>query len=112
MPRVNELLREIIAEEIRKLKDPAIGFVTVTAVETAPDLRNAFVFYTVLGTDEEKAASAAALERASSHIRSQVGAQVRIKYTPALEFRVDSSLEEGLRMDAILRDISEARKQS
>jgi phosphoesterase RecJ-like protein len=106
MPRVNELLREIIAEEIGKLKDPAIGFVTITAVETSPDLRNAFVFFTALGSDEEKAECAAGLERASSHIRSQLGAQVRIKYTPALEFRVDSSLEEGLRMDAILREIS------
>jgi phosphoesterase RecJ-like protein len=110
MPRVNELLREVIAEEIGKLKDPAIGFVTITAVDTSPDLRNAHVFYTALGSDEEKANCAAALERASSHIRSQVGAQVRIKYTPALQFRVDSSLDEGLRMDALLQEIAEGQK--
>ena len=52
MPRVNELLREVIAEEIGKLKDPAIGFVTITAVDTSPDLRHALVFYTALGSDE------------------------------------------------------------
>ncbi len=112
MPRVNELLREVIAEEIGKLKDPAIGFVTITAVETSPDLRNAYVFYTALGSEEEQAECAAGLERASSHLRSHLGAQVRIKYTPALEFRVDSSLEEGMRMDAILREISEGEAQS
>ena len=105
MPRVNELLREVIAEEIRDLKDPAVGFVTVTAVDTSPDLHNAVVYYTVLGSEEERAACAAALGRATPHIRSRMGAQVRLKYTPALEFRVDSSLEAGMRIDSILRQI-------
>lgn len=105
MPRVNELLREVIAEEIRNLKDPAVGFVTVTEVDTSPDLHSAFVYYTALGSQEEQAACAAALERAAPHIRSRMGAQVRLKYTPALEFRVDSSLAEGLRIDSILREI-------
>ena len=105
MPRVNELLREVIAEEIRQLKDPAIGFVTITEVDTSPDLRNAFVYYTALGTDEEQAACAAALERATPHLRSRVGGQVRLKYTPALEFRVDDSLETGMRIDSLLRKI-------
>jgi ribosome-binding factor A len=105
MPRVNELLREVIAEEIRGLKDPAIGFVTITEVDTSPDLRNAYVYYTVLGSEEEQAASAAALERATPHLRSRLGGQIRLKYTPALEFRVDESLETGMRIDSILREI-------
>lgn len=105
MPRVNELLREVIAEEVRTLKDPAIGFVTITGVDTSPDLRTANVFYTALGTEEERAETAAALRRATPHIQSRLGAQVRIKYTPALDFRVDESIETGMRIDALLREI-------
>ena len=105
MPRVNELLREVIAEEVRTLKDPAIGFVTITGVDTSPDLRTAHVFYTSLGSDEERAETAAALRRATPHIRSRLGAQVRLKYTPALDFRVDESIETGMRIDALLREI-------
>lgn len=107
MPRVNELLREVIAEEVRDLKDPAVGFVTITEVDTSPDLRNAYVYYTALGSEEEQAASAAALLRATPHIRSRVGSQVRLKYIPALEFRVDPSLETGMRIDSLLREIGE-----
>jgi len=107
MPRVNELLREVIAEEVQGLKDPAIGFVTITAVDTSPDLHNALVFYTAMGSEEEQAACAEALERATPHIQARMGAQVRLKYTPALEFRVDSSLATGLRIDSILREIGE-----
>ena len=103
MPRVNELLREVIAEEVGGLKDPAIGFITITAVDTAPDLHNATVFYTVMGSEEEQAACAAALERATPHIRARMGSQVRLKYTPALEFKVDESLATGRRIDTILR---------
>ena len=107
MPRVNELLREVIAEEVVNLKDPAIGFLTITGVDTSPDLRRALVFYTALGSAEEQAECAAALKRATPHIRSRLGSQVRLKYTPALEFRVDSSLATGLRIDSILREIGD-----
>lgn len=107
MPRVNELIREIIAEEIRTLKDPEVGFVTITGVDTSPDLRSAYVFYTALGSEEEKAASARALRRAAPHLRSRLGAQVHIKYTPALEFRVDPSIETGLRMEELVRELRE-----
>jgi len=106
MPRVNELLREVIAAEVSTLKDPAIGFVTITAVETSPDLHNAFVYYTAFGSPEAQAASAAALRRATPHLRSRLGSQVRLKYTPALEFRVDDSLATGLRIDGLLRGLA------
>ncbi len=111
MPRVNELLREVVAEELRVLKDPAIGFVTVTAVDTSPDLHTALVFYTALGTEEEQAACAAALKRATPHLRSRMGAQVRLKFTPAIEFRVDPSLQTGLRIDTLLREIAVTDEQ-
>lgn len=105
MPRVNEMLRVVIAEEIRALKDPEVGFVTVTGVDTSPDLRSAVVFYTALGTEEEQAATARALKRAAPHLRSRMGAQIHIKYTPALEFRVDAAIETGLRIEQLVRDL-------
>ena len=78
MRRVNELLRETIAEEVRELKDPRIGFVTITGVATAPDLRNATVYYSVLGDDEQAAATAEALRRAAPHVQEGMSAQVRV----------------------------------
>lgn len=105
MRRVNELLRELVAEEITRLKDPAIGFVTVTGVDTDPDLRHAVVYYSTLGTDEEQQASAGALKRAAPHIQAEIGPQLKIKYLPRLEFKRDPAIERGLRIDALLREI-------
>jgi len=109
MRKVNELLREVVAEEVTDLKDPGLGFITVTGVDTAPDLRTATVFYTVLGTDEEKAATAEALRRAAPRLQASIGNQVRIKYTPRLRFAVDPSIDEGLRIDTILHELYEER---
>lgn len=105
MSRVNELLREVIAGEVLLLKDPAIGFVTITGVDTAPDLSKAKVFYSVLGTEEEKLGTQAALERAAPHLRSQLASQVRLKHIPKLEFTLDSAIERGLRIEALLREV-------
>lgn len=110
MRRVNELLRETIAEEIRELKDPRIGFVTITGVETAPDLRNATVFYSVLGDPETAAATAQALDHAAPHVQEGVGSQVRLKYLPKLRFAVDPSIEHGARIDKLLADIEETHE--
>jgi ribosome-binding factor A len=107
MRKVNELLREVIADEVTELKDPGIGFLTITGVETAPDLRHAIVYYSVLGTAEEATATAEALHRASRRLQAAVGHQTRIKYTPVLEFRVDPSIEQGLRIDRLLHDLEQ-----
>jgi ribosome-binding factor A len=106
MRKVNELLREVVAEEITELKDPGIGFITITGVDTAPDLRHAIVFYSVLGTAEEAKATAGALRRAGPRLQAAVAGQTRIKYTPVLEFRVDPAIEHGLQIDRILHDLS------
>ncbi len=105
MDRVNELLREVIADEIGDLKDPAVGFVTITGVDCAPDLHSALVYYTTLGDEAEKEASAEALARAAARLQSKLAAQVRLKYTPRLEFRVDPAIEAGLHMEDVLREI-------
>lgn len=111
MRRVNEILREAIAEECRNLKDPRIGFLTVTGVEATPDLRHATVFYSVLGDDTVRRDTADALAAAAPRVRSAIGGQVRLKYTPALEFAIDPSIEHGERIDRILRDLEEERDE-
>lgn len=107
MRRVNELLREVIAGEVARLKDPGLGFVTITGVDTAPDLRAARVFYTVLGEDDQREQTQAALERATSRIRAATGDQVRLKYLPSLDFVYDESVERGIRMEQLLRSLGE-----
>ena len=102
MRRVNGVLRETIAEEVRDLKDPRIGFDTITGVEAAPDLRNAKVYYSVLGDEETAVETAKALERAAPHIQEGIGSQVRLKYMPKLRFVVDPSIAQGALIDELL----------
>ena len=101
--RVSEEFREILAEEIPKLKDPRVGFVTVTGVSVTADLRHARVFYTALGDDRARRATAAALRSARGHLRRVVGGQVRMKVLPDLEFEEDESIETADRIESVLR---------
>jgi ribosome-binding factor A len=105
MRRVNQILREAIADECADLKDPRIGFLTITDVDTAPDLRRATVFYSVMGDDAVHKATAAALASAASRIRTAVGTQIRMKYLPELIFEVDPSIEYGLKISSILANL-------
>ena len=107
MRRVNESLREVIAGEVARLKDPGIGFVTITGVDTSPDLRGARVYYSVLGDEEDREATKAALDRAASRVQAVVGREVRLKYNPRLEFVFDESVDRGLRLEALLHEIAE-----
>lgn len=103
--RVAEEFREILAEELQRLKDPRIGFLTVTGVDVTPDLRRAVVFYTVLGDDKQERATAAGLRSATPHLRQSLGRQVRLKVVPELEFRLDASIAEGRRIDELIERI-------
>lgn len=105
MRRVNAILLEAVAEEVAGLKDPRLGFVTITGVDTAPDLRNAIVYFSVLGTEEERSSTIKALHSAASHVRSMVGRRIRLKYLPKLDFRVDVSIEHGTYMSGLLREL-------
>jgi ribosome-binding factor A len=105
--RVSEEFREILAEEIPKLKDPRVGFVTVTGVEMTPDLRLATVYYTVMGEERERSATRAGLQSARSHLRSVIGRQVRLKFLPDLRFREDEGLARVDRVEEILKEIDE-----
>jgi len=105
MRRVDEQMRHVVAEEVARLKDPGLGFVTVTGVDTSPDLRHARGYYSVLGDAEQRASTAAALARASGRVRSAVGERVRLKYLPKIDFEFDESVDRGIRMDELLRDL-------
>jgi ribosome-binding factor A len=104
LDRVAEELREVLAEEIQKLKDPRVGFVTVTGVRVTPDLRKARVFYTVLGEDSDRNATRAALKSARSHLRAALGREVRIKFLPELEFMEDEGPERVERVERLLEE--------
>jgi ribosome-binding factor A len=103
--RVSEEFREILAEEIPKLKDPRVGFVTVTGVTVSPDLRKARVQYTALGDESARRATAAALRSARGHLRRVIGHQVRLKVLPDIAFEEDDTGEHADRIDAVLREL-------
>ena len=100
--RVSEEFREILAEEIPRLKDPRVGFVTVIAVAVTPDLRHARISYSTMGDEKEKRATAAALRSARGHLRRVIGRQVRLKVLPDLEFQEDEAIRAAGRIDELL----------
>jgi ribosome-binding factor A len=103
MRRINEVLREVVGATIAtELSDPRIGFVTVTSVETSPDLRTAKVFVSVLGSEEEREASLAGLRSSHGVIQSRIAAETRMKRTPTLTFHYDSTVEQGVRISRLL----------
>lgn len=110
--RVAEEFREVLAEEIPKLKDPRVGFMTVTRVEVTPDLRRAVVFYTVMGERRDHRRTRAGLLSARPHLRATLGQQVRLKFTPELEFEEDVGLEQVERVTELLRRIESEGRSS
>jgi ribosome-binding factor A len=109
--KVNEAVHRVAAEEVERLKDPGLGFVTITGVDTSPDLRTARVYYSVLGDEVQHRETGAALLRAAPRIRAVVGRQVRMKFLPELHFEPDAAIEEGMRMDEILRRLRKERDE-
>jgi len=104
MRRVNSVLRETIAAEVERLKDPRIGFLTITGVKTASNLRTAVVHYSVIGTSEEAAGAQDALNSAAPYVSRNVGGKIAMKFTPSLRFEVDESIERGTRISTLIRD--------
>ena len=118
-PRARKLadrIQQIVAEMLeRRIKDPRLGFVTVTDTRITADLREATVFYTVFGSDAERADTAAALESARGVIRSEVGRQTGVRFTPTLEFKHDPLPDGARQLDELInaakaRDAEVARK--
>jgi ribosome-binding factor A len=108
--RVSDQMKQEIADILmRKIKDPRIGFVTVTDVEVSDDLRNAKVFVSVYGGDKE--ASLKGLKSASPFIRAELGRRMRMRFTPELLFRFDSTVEQGAHIMEILRSLENEKKK-
>lgn len=103
--RVGEEIKKEVSEIIREMKDPRIGFVTVVDVEVSNDLRHGKIFVSVYGEEESKKDSLAGLEAATGFIRSELGRRIRLRHTPEILFRLDSSIERGARINQILNEI-------
>lgn len=106
--RLNQLVREIVAEEIERLDDERLGFLTVVGVEVDPDLRRAVVWYTTLDESEADVDLLAALDEHRARLQAAIGRQARIKRTPELSFRPDTVIRQAERVEQILRDIGDA----
>lgn len=103
MRRVDEAVREVLSEGIAGgLKDPRIGFVTVTSVRTSPDLSHARVYVSVLGDESEREQTLAGLRSSHGVLQSKVAGELRLKRTPTLEFVYDESIDHGMRMTELL----------
>jgi len=104
--RAQEALREEIGCIIHdEMKDPRIGFASVVRVEVSPDIRHARVFVSVLGSEEEKSCTLQGLEGAKGFIRSELGKRLRLRFTPEITFRLDDSIERGVRISRLLEEM-------
>ena len=107
--KMADRIKVIVAETLeRRIKDPRLGFITVTDVRVTPDIREASVFYTVYGDEESRAATAAALESAKGVLRSEVGKQTGVKFTPTLEFIPDAIPETAAHLEELLKQAAVA----
>lgn len=109
--RVAEQMKKELSDIIsRKLKDPRIGFVTVTDVEVTGDLQQATVFISVLGSDKEQEETLLGLSKSKGFIRTEIGQRIRLRKTPELSFEFDSSVAYGNRIESLLRDLNEPKE--
>jgi ribosome-binding factor A len=106
MRRVNESLRQVLSEALPELKDPRIGFVTVTGVDTSPDLRQAVVFVSVLGSEKKRNASMTGLDAAHGVLQAKISRELRLKRTPTLTFEYDHAVEHGVRMSQLIDELA------
>lgn len=105
MRRVNVALREVLSARLAEgMKDPRIGFVTVTSVETSPDLRHARVYVSVLGDDEQREQTLAGLGSAHGALQAMIAEELRMKRTPTLQFLYDDSIDRGMRITQLLEE--------
>jgi len=108
MRRVDEAVREVLADAItRHVKDPRVGFVTVTDVNTSPDLRQSLVHVSVLGDEEARSACLDGLRSAHGILQREVGRQLRMKRTPTLEFELDDTALRAARLEALIKETVE-----
>lgn len=111
--RVGDLIKEETSRIIQyELKDPGIGFVTITGVELSDDLKHAKIFYSVLGDEEAKKESSSALKRACGFIQHEIGRKLRLKYTPEIYFLFDPSVEYGARIERLIEKMHQSERST
>jgi ribosome-binding factor A len=106
MRRVNAALREVLSESIAELKDPRIGFVTVTGVKTSRDLRQATVYVSVLGSARKREATLEGLQSSHGVLQSRLNSELRLKRTPQLTFEYDPTVERGVRLSRLIDELA------
>ena len=106
MRRVNKSVRQVLSEAVGELKDPRIGFVTVTGVETSPDLRQARVFVSVLGSEQNRRQTLDGLTAAHGVLQARIARELRMKRTPQLAFEYDPSVERGVRISRLIDELA------
>lgn len=107
--RVGNLIKSEVSEMILKeLKDPRIGFVSVTDVEVSGDLRYATVYFTVLGEDKSVQSTIAALQRATGYVRREIGNRLRLRYTPEIRFKYDETYQRAWHLEEVIRNLHES----
>ena len=106
MRRVNAAVREVLSEAVGELKDPRIGFVTVTGVETSTDLRQAVVFVSVLGSERKREKTIEGLQAAHGILQARIARELRMKRTPQLTFEYDPTVERGVRMTQLIDELA------
>ena len=106
MRRVSESVRAVVAEGVGELKDPRIGMVTVTGVRVTPDLREATVYVSVLGSEKKRRATLAGLESAHGVLQARINRELSLRRTPTLAFAYDESVERGVRMTKLIEDLA------
>lgn len=109
--RLNAIVQEVLAEEVERLTDPRLAMVTVTGVSVAPDMRHAIVFFSTLDLSDLPQAQAG-LQAAAPRLRTAIGREVRIKFTPELQFVPDQGVVQGERIDALLRELATEEEDS
>ena len=107
MRRVNEALRQVLADGVERLGDPSLGIVTVTAVRATNDFQQAIVYVSVLGSEKRRARSLRALERARGVLQRSVAAELHLRRTPQLIFQYDETIDQGLRMNELLDSVGQ-----
>lgn len=108
MRRVDEAVHQVLAEAIRELKDPRIGFATITGVRTTPDLRQATVYVSVLGSERRREQTLRGLEAAHGVLQGRIARELRLKRTPQLAFEYDPTVERGVRMTRLIDELAPA----
>lgn len=110
--RIREEIKKVTAEIIREMKDPRIGFVTVTDAEVSKDLRHVRLYVSIYGDEEAKQKTLEGLHAATGFVRTELGRTIRLRHTPEISFHFDASIEHGARINQLLAELPETQRRS